>query len=367
MLTTQKNYIETTESKSTTDTKSQVSDWPDRAIPELPPARIQTPAELAAGLQENREYEEDQQSIERSRREPEADEPDKAEPCTSANSRKASTENGSTEPVPADVIKKEAQIIRLHQEYEEKASAFRREYDEKEQALRRAGISCLQVAVQIGTLLIEVKESLPHGQFGRRMKNLAVGERELQRYMKLAKNWPALKATNPTLMSDLTMTQALRLLPNPNAAKPETAAKKAPATTRTNAKPAKKAVSPKSADVRQVRASTISEPMVSNNELTETPIEPDAIGQSREGKTADKTAPFADIGEKRFAQMLAAFIQQGRELVAFVQNDSFDKIDGQLSEVKRNGYCDQVAGVKSLLADILNRLNDAPASSIRRK
>ena len=84
-------------------------------------------------------------------------------------------------------------------------------------------------AVTAGKLLIEAKKQTPHGQWGEFLKRCDVGERQSQRYMKLAE----LVEANPTSKSDLTdlsIEQAIkRLSPPKTHDRPQPAALKQPA------------------------------------------------------------------------------------------------------------------------------------------
>ena len=84
-------------------------------------------------------------------------------------------------------------------------------------------------AVTAGKLLIEAKKQTPHGQWGEFLKRCDVGERQSQRYMKLAE----LVEANPTSKSDLTdlsIEQAIKRLSLPKTDdRPQPAALKKPA------------------------------------------------------------------------------------------------------------------------------------------
>ena len=84
-------------------------------------------------------------------------------------------------------------------------------------------------AITAGKLLIEAKKQTPHGQWGEFLKRCDVGERQSQRYMKLAE----LVEANPTSKSDLTdlsIEQAIkRLSPPKTHDRPQPAALKQPA------------------------------------------------------------------------------------------------------------------------------------------
>ena len=84
-------------------------------------------------------------------------------------------------------------------------------------------------AVTAGKLLIEAKKQTPHGQWGEFLKRCDVGERQSQRYMKLAE----LVEANPTSKSDLTelsIEQAIKRLSLPKTHdRPQPAALKKPA------------------------------------------------------------------------------------------------------------------------------------------
>ena len=74
--------------------------------------------------------------------------------------------------------------------------------------------SAIDNAVIAGKLLIEVKKKTPHGEWGKFLKRCDVGERQSQRYMKLAE----LVEANPTSKSDLTdlsIEQAIKRLSPP--------------------------------------------------------------------------------------------------------------------------------------------------------
>lgn len=76
--------------------------------------------------------------------------------------------------------------------------------------------SAIDNAIVAGELLIEAKKQTPHGQWGKFLKRCDVGERQSQRYVKLAE----LVKANPTLKSDLTdcsIEQAIKRLSLPKA------------------------------------------------------------------------------------------------------------------------------------------------------
>jgi hypothetical protein len=87
--------------------------------------------------------------------------------------------------------------------------------------------SAFDNAIMAGKLLIAAKadkELIPHGQWGKFLKCCDVGERQAQRYMKLAE----LVEANPTLKSDLadhSIEQAIKRLSPPKSPKPAIAPK----------------------------------------------------------------------------------------------------------------------------------------------
>jgi hypothetical protein len=89
--------------------------------------------------------------------------------------------------------------------------------------------SAIDNAIVAGELLIKAKELTPHGHWGKFLKRCDVGERQSERYMKLAE----LVQANPTSKSDLTnlsIEQAIkRLLPPKTHDRPQPAALKQPA------------------------------------------------------------------------------------------------------------------------------------------
>lgn len=85
----------------------------------------------------------------------------------------------------------------------------------------------LQQAKAAGDLLLEVKAALPHGAWLPWLRaNCEVGDRQAQRYIRLAKNWSALEAANASAPTYLPMSidAALERLAKPRAEKPNDAA-----------------------------------------------------------------------------------------------------------------------------------------------
>jgi hypothetical protein len=83
-------------------------------------------------------------------------------------------------------------------------------HEECASALRRG----LRHALEAGRLLLEAKAALPHGAWLPWLRaNCKVPERTAQRYMRLARDLPALlEAENSASLADLTMTEALDVL-----------------------------------------------------------------------------------------------------------------------------------------------------------
>ena len=89
--------------------------------------------------------------------------------------------------------------------------------------------STIDNAVTAGELLIKAKELTPHGQWSEFLKRCDVGERQSQRYMKLAELVDANPASKPDL-TDLSIEQAIKRLSPPKAHdRPPPAALKHPA------------------------------------------------------------------------------------------------------------------------------------------
>lgn len=90
-------------------------------------------------------------------------------------------------------------------------------------AAESAARSTVEHAANAGRLLIEVKDLLWHGEFLPWLeKNTKVSPRQSQRYMKLAKNWPAIEGKYDAA-SHLTIDGALRLLAPTEKPKPHVA------------------------------------------------------------------------------------------------------------------------------------------------
>jgi hypothetical protein len=67
-----------------------------------------------------------------------------------------------------------------------------------------------------GAMLIEAKRSTPHGGWLPWLERyVGIGEREAQRYMQLAEHRDEIEAANPSHMSDLTLSAALRQIRKP--------------------------------------------------------------------------------------------------------------------------------------------------------
>lgn len=93
------------------------------------------------------------------------------------------------------------------------ADEINREHDLFEKSARQA----IQSAQLIGNKLIEVKDSLPHGQFtGWIASNCKFGERMARNYMRVVKEWPRIEAAqNGNSVAVLGINEALRLVAEP--------------------------------------------------------------------------------------------------------------------------------------------------------
>jgi hypothetical protein len=74
----------------------------------------------------------------------------------------------------------------------------------------KAAITAVELAIEIGAMLMEVKATLPHGEFGPWIrKHCEFTDRTARNYMKLAKAVPALDDANRQRVSDLSLRGAL--------------------------------------------------------------------------------------------------------------------------------------------------------------
>ena len=77
--------------------------------------------------------------------------------------------------------------------------------------------SAVEHAIKAGDLLTKAKSMVNHGQWIPWLKdNFTFSERTAQAYMRLAREYPKLEASNPQRVTDLSMREALCLLSNPN-------------------------------------------------------------------------------------------------------------------------------------------------------
>jgi len=77
--------------------------------------------------------------------------------------------------------------------------------------------SAVEHAIKAGELLVKAKSMVNHGQWITWLKdNFSFSERTAQAYMRLAREYPKLEASNPQRVTDLSMREALNLLSKPN-------------------------------------------------------------------------------------------------------------------------------------------------------
>ena len=87
------------------------------------------------------------------------------------------------------------------------------------EACKAAIGEAIRHAIDAGSLLIEAKAHCSHGDWKDWLaENFAGTARTAQRYMRIAKNWPAISGPNATRMSDLSINDALEQISQATAA-----------------------------------------------------------------------------------------------------------------------------------------------------
>jgi DUF3102 family protein len=106
---------------------------------------------------------------------------------------------------------------KLERKLQHKLAVLRKRFKVEHAAVFTSIRSSLRHAIAAGKILAEVRRNVSHGEWLPFLKSAGVSERTAQRYLQLARGRHRL-ATNPTRMSDLTVSEALAILARP---KPE--------------------------------------------------------------------------------------------------------------------------------------------------